>query len=139
MTRPSNREAVQAMFDRLRALDVEGFLDLFAQEGRQFLPYAPEGFPSGFFGRKDLERAYRQLFRDFREVDFPELTIEPMADPERFLALYASAILFADGRRYANRYVALFTVRQGRIHEWVEWFDPIALSRQLGNPFAKEI
>jgi len=135
MTSRSNREAVEAVFGRLAALDLDGFLELFAPDGRQLLPYAPAGFPDGFRGIAELDRAYRQLFRDYRQVRFPELSIEPMADPSRFLATYTTDILFADGRRYGNRYVATFTVRDGRIIEWVEWFDPITLQSQLGNPF----
>lgn len=61
-----------------------------------------------------------------------------MADPERFVATYSTDIRFDDGRRYANRYIATFTLSEGRILEWIEYFDPLTLQAELGNPFAKE-
>jgi len=134
----SNREVVGALFDRLIALDVDGFLELFAPDGQQLLPFAPAGFPDGFRGIDELSAAYRQLFRDYREVRFPELTFAAMADPERFLATYTTEIRFDGGRRYGNRYIATFVVKDGRIREWTEYFDPITLQSQLGNPFAQE-
>ena len=126
---------VQAIFERLSALDVDGFLALFADDGRQVLPYAPAGFPNGFDGKVTLDAAYRQLFGNYQSVEFVGLIIEDMADPSRFLAAYETDIRFRDGRRYSNSYISTFAVGTGGIVEWVEYFDPVRLAAQLGDVF----
>lgn len=136
--RNGNRQIVAALFERLTRLDIDGFLALFTEDGRQVMPYAPDGFPSEFNGLENLETIYRQLFGGYRRVNFPTLEIEDLVDPNRFLATYTTDIDLVDGRHYANRYIATFTLRDQRIAEWVEYFNPFVLQSSLGNPFEKQ-
>jgi ketosteroid isomerase-like protein len=55
-----------------------------------------------------------------------------MADPERFVVRYTGEIGLKAGGRYDNTYVGLFTVRDGRIDEFVEFFDPIVPQETFG-------
>jgi ketosteroid isomerase-like protein len=50
-------------------------------------------------------------------------------DPERVVAEYASDGTMVDGSRYQNRYLALGTVRNGKIQEWTEYLDPAPFER----------
>lgn len=138
MLRSQNCEIVAALFERLTQRDVDGFLALFTDDGRQVMPYSPGDFPKIFDGWYELEKAYRPLFANYADVRFGSLAIEEMANENRFLATYKTDILLTDGRRYGNNYIAIFSLRGGQIEEWIEYFNPIILQQQLGNPFEKQ-
>ncbi len=132
------RRLVASVFERIAALDPDGLVALFAPDGRQVMPFAPEGFPTVFEGRETLARQYRTLLNGYASVAFPDLAIHALDAPGRWLATYRTDIAFKDGRTYRNRYVALFTVAAGAVVEWAEYFDPVTLTRELGNPFADQ-
>jgi ketosteroid isomerase-like protein len=52
-------------------------------------------------------------------------------DPERIVAEYASDASLVDGSPYRNTYLALGTVRDGRIQHWTEFSDPAPLQQGL--------
>ena len=54
-------------------------------------------------------------------------------EASRFLVRYTGSIELKAGGRYDNTYVGLFTLRDGRIAEFVEYFDPIILQKAFGN------
>lgn len=50
-------------------------------------------------------------------------------DPERIVAEFASDASLVDGSPYRNTYVALATVRDGKIQHWTEFSDPAPIER----------
>jgi uncharacterized protein len=130
--REQNRLVVREFFTRLEAFDIEGFAALFAEDGRQLMPFSPDGFPRALEGRAAIFNQYRGMPENFTSMRFPGLIISDLVDPSRFVATYRGEIQLRAGGQYNNTYVAQFSIRDGKILELVEYFDPIVLQRAFG-------
>lgn len=130
--RARNRQVVEDFFAALEAMDLERFVGLWAEDGVQSMPFSPEGFPRRLEGREAVRNQYRSLPENYRSMRFPR-EILAMDDPARFVVRYTGEIELKDGGLYDNSYVGLFTVRDGQIAEFVEYFDPIILQRAFGD------
>jgi ketosteroid isomerase-like protein/pimeloyl-ACP methyl ester carboxylesterase len=131
--RERNRRVVRAFFERLEAFDVDGFAALFAENGRQVMPFSPGGFPRELAGRAAVFNQYRSMPQNFVSMKFPGLVIHDMLDPSRFFVTYRGEIRLRAGGAYNNTYAGLFEVRDGHIVEFVEYFDPIVLQQAFGG------
>jgi len=132
--RDRNRETVRAFFARLEALDTgDGFAALFTDDARQVMPFAPEGFPRLLDGRAAILAQYGGLPDAYTSMRFPDLVIHDMASPDEFFATYRGDIRQKSGAKYDNTYVGRFVLRDGRIAEFTEYFDPIVLARAFGG------
>jgi len=129
--RARNRQVVERFFQALEAKDLTAFLDVWAEDGVQVMPFAPKSFPSRLEGKAAIRNQYGSLPENYRYMRFPR-EITPMQDAERFVVRYTGQIGLAGGGRYDNTYVGLFTVRDGRVQEFVEFFDPIVLQTAFG-------
>lgn len=135
--RSADASAIAVRFlERLGAMDIEGAMACFAEEGRQELPFAPEGFPTTLDGIAALRRQYGGLPDAYRSMEFPVEAVRPLADPEWVLLEYQGKITLASGGRYDNRYAGLFHVVNGKIRLFREYFDPIVLARAFAAPDA---
>jgi ketosteroid isomerase-like protein len=56
-----------------------------------------------------------------------------MASPEEFFATYRGDITLESGGKYDNDYAGRFVVRDGRIAEFHECFNPIVLQQAFGR------
>jgi|GEM_PF-130427 len=131
--RAANRGVVRAFFAALeRRASGDELAALFAEDGRQVMPFAPEGFPRELVGRPAIARQYGGLPAAFTAMRFPDLEIRDLAEPDAFLATYRGDIALRGGGKYDNRYVGLFVIRDGRIAHFTEWFDPDVLQRAFG-------
>jgi ketosteroid isomerase-like protein len=124
---------VRAFFATLEALGSgEQVAALFAEDGRQVMPFAPEGFPRRLDGRAAIARQYAGLPAAYASMRFPGLAVRDLASPEEFLATYRGDIALRAGGKYDNTYAGHFVVRGGRIVEFTEYFDPAVLQRAFG-------
>ncbi len=131
--RERNRAVVHAFFARLEAFDIHGFAELFAETGRQVMPFSPEGFPRTLEGRAAVFNQYRSMPDNFASMRFPDLVVHDMVDPSRFFTTYRGEIRLKSGGSYNNTYAAVFVIRDGQIVEYHEYFDPIVLQRAFGD------
>jgi ketosteroid isomerase-like protein/fermentation-respiration switch protein FrsA (DUF1100 family) len=129
--RARNRLAVERFFHALELKDLTAFLDVWADDGVQIMPFAPKNFPARLEGKAAIREQYGSLPENYRYMRFPR-EITPMQDPARFVVRYTGQIGLANGGRYDNTYVGLFTVRNGQVQEFVEFFDPIVLQSAFG-------
>lgn len=130
--RERNRQVVEEFFAALEAMDVPRFLEVWAEDGVQEMPFSPPGFPRRLEGREAIGNQYRSLPENYRGMRFPR-EILAMEDPARFVVRYTGSIELKAGGRYDNRYVGLFTLRDGKVVEFVEYFDPIILRDAFGE------
>ncbi|AUX48800.1 uncharacterized protein SOCE26_103410 [Sorangium cellulosum] len=131
--RERNRAVVHAFFARLEAFDIQGFAALFAETGRQVMPFSPEGFPKALDGRAAIFNQYRSMPDNFASMRFPDLVAHDMVDPSRFFVTYRGEIRLKSGAAYNNTYAGMFVIRDGQIAEYHEYFDPIVLQRAFGD------
>ncbi|MFF0823135.1 nuclear transport factor 2 family protein [Micromonospora haikouensis] len=133
MSHPATDLFHQAM-DLLLAKDMAGFIALFADDAVLELPFAPAGQPDRVAGRAALHDyliGYPQLL-DVREIT--DVTVHETADPTVVVAEFtASGVVVATGRPYQLRYIAVLTIRDGRIVRYRDYWNPQAAQELLGE------
>lgn len=136
-TRPATP---RAMFERLLpmflAKDLEGFADLFAEDGVHELPFAPPGVPRHIRGRDNIRGYFRAItetplaHRELRSVTIYETT-----DPEVAIAEYdAHGEVTFSGQPYVIRYLQIMRLVNGQIASWCDYWNPAEAARLLGAP-----
>lgn len=130
--RQQNEQVVERFFQHLEALDIDAFMTLWAKDGQQIMPFAPEGFPDTLSGKEAIYRQYQSLPDNYRSMEFPR-EIMPMKDPNRFVVQYRGIIPLADNGEYNNDYIALFVLEDGKIKTYYEYFNPIILQETFGE------
>ena len=101
------------------------------------LPYAPLGFARRTEGLESVMAFLETIpaavvdgsenLHDFRIEAFA-------SDPNELLAEYKSDMrLLPAGRRYQNSYMTRFSMKEGKICRFQEYFDPICLVTALGG------
>ena len=130
---PEGRAVVEAFFQRLEAFDIAGVAALFDANGRQVMPYSPEGFPDELVGPEAVFNQSKGMPENYRAMRFTDRTIRALESPGEFFVTYRGEIELRNGGRYDNTYAALFRIEAGRIVEFVEYFDPIILKRAFGE------
>jgi ketosteroid isomerase-like protein len=129
--RARNVLAVRTFFRLQESMDFEHWLELWAQDAGQDIPYAPEGFPSRARGKASLDALYRPLFEGFAEIHIRDLRIDPLADPGRVLVRWHTHAPLKSGDVYENDLVAVFEFgADGRIAHLTEYFNPQKINIQ---------
>lgn len=129
--RARNVRAVQTFYRLQESMDFEHWLELWADDAGQDIPYAPPGFPSQARGKEALDALYRPLFEGFAEIRIQDLRIEPLADPGRLLVRWHTYGPLKNGDLYENDLVAVFEFgADGRIAHLTEYFNPLKINIQ---------
>lgn len=133
-----NRAVVESFFSRLEAMDIPGFVALWAEDGVQVMPFSPAGFPKELRGRAAILKQYGGLPANYTGMRFPGRVVHETADPEVFVVEYRGEITVkATGKLYNNDYVGIFHVKGGRLVRFVEYFNPIVLQESFGADLQK--
>jgi ketosteroid isomerase-like protein len=128
--RARNVAAVQTYFRLQQARDLDTWITLWAEDGAQSIPYAPEGFPKLVAGRHELEQIYRDLFAGYAALTIQDLRIDPLHDPKRVLARWHTRAELTAGGTYDNDLIGVFEFDDdGTLRLLTEYFDPTAFSR----------
>ena len=135
--RTANRAVVEAFFAALEAKDLDRFLAVWADTGRQVMPFAPAGFPQELVGKAAISQQYGSLPENYVSMQFPR-TIHDGANPEHFFVEYRGEIVVkATGKPYNNTYIGVFQVQNGQIVQFTEYFNPIVLNEAFGQDLQK--
>jgi ketosteroid isomerase-like protein len=127
-------EVVREFFAALETMDIERFLKIWDERGVQIMPFAPAGFPQRLEGRAAIRQQYEGLPKNFASMKFPDLQIYRTADPAVVWATWRGEIpIEATGKPYNNRYAGLFKLRDGRVIEFHEYFNPLILLEAFGD------
>jgi ketosteroid isomerase-like protein len=122
----SNADLARRLVASLRESGVDGVAGLLDEQVRMVLPFAPEGTPREVNGKAAVLEALRFVpthFARFRMIahecyecrDRGTVILECTS-----LGLYRSP----EAPAYQNRYVILFTFRNGLVTQWCEYFNP---------------
>jgi ketosteroid isomerase-like protein len=114
-------------------LDVEAVTALLADDFVLELPFRADGGPRRM--DSDQARAFiRAMPTLLAEMPFHDVVVHGALSSGEIVAEYRSDGVTRSGRPYQNRYVAFFTVLDGRIARWREFFDPTAVTSAFGRP-----
>lgn len=134
--RDRNLELVRAYTDALNSWDIEKMGQLSTDDVVFELPFRPPTFERETVGKA----AYMEVLAQARDhmIDGSEnlhdLVLDTLAgDPNTVIATYKSAMKLRSGVDYNNEYISRFTVRDGKIARFTEYYDSIILFRALGG------
>lgn len=123
--RARNVATVQTYFRLQQEKDLGAWIALWAEDGAQAIPYAPEGFPHLVDGRARLETIYRDLLAGYTALAIRELRIDALHDPTRVLARWHTHAGLVAGGTYDNDLIGLFEFDDnGALRLLTEYFDP---------------
>jgi ketosteroid isomerase-like protein len=131
--RDRNAATVREYFRLQGEPDLDAWIQLWAPDGRQLIPFAPYDFPKAIEGRQALDRVYRELYSGYRTIEI-DATVEPMLDPDTVLARWHTHAQLVSGGTYSNELIGVFVFgSDGQLCELTEYFDPIAFLNAIGK------
>jgi ketosteroid isomerase-like protein len=126
-----NKIVVDQFFVALETQQFELLKEIFAEDGRQLNPYAPEGFPKSFDGAEGIYKQYSGLTANFGQMKFPR-TIYATDDPDFIFVQYRGEIAIKAGGKYENDYLGTFKLKDGKIIEYTEYFNQVVMAKAFG-------
>lgn len=126
-----NKHVVERFYAAVEAQRFDVIRDVFAPTAQQLLPYAPAGFPTRLDGAEAIYKQFSGLTTYFNQFKFPRqvLTTE---DPNFIFVKFTGELTLKSGGQYANDYVGTFRLQNGKIVEYVEYFNPILMAKAFG-------
>jgi ketosteroid isomerase-like protein len=126
---------VHDLFALESAGDYAGMVALMADDIEFDLAYAPEGIRTPIHGRDAMAQLIDTIIAGTFETFTAEITDTYQgADPEVIVVEYRSdAVVKHNGKRYNNRYIAVFKIRDGKIVFWREYHNPDEANRALAR------
>jgi ketosteroid isomerase-like protein len=133
----STREVFEEVQRRLLALDIEGFVDLFAVDGAIERPFAAPGVPRRVQGREEIRasmmpRARYLVESGLRIERFDSLVVHETTDPEVVIAEFDQD-LAVGGSTHRLSLVQVVRVRDGEIVLFRDYVDPLASAAAVGG------
>lgn len=120
-----NVATVRTYFGLQQEMDLGTWIALWAEDGAQAIPYAPDGFPHLVEGRARLEGVYRDLLAGYANLEIRDLRIDALRDPARVLARWHTHADLVDGGTYDNDLIGVFEFDDdGALRLLTEYFDP---------------
>jgi ketosteroid isomerase-like protein len=128
---------IEEFLDALEAMCIERFLNVWHENGVQIMPYAPAGFPARLEGKEAIRGRYGILFEECNSMRIPDRVFHFTNEPNRVWVEFRGEIqIKATCKSFSNNYVCLFTVRDGKIIEYKEYFNPIIFLHAFSPPEA---
>ncbi|ONI84788.1 hypothetical protein ALI22I_30305 [Saccharothrix sp. ALI-22-I] len=132
MSAESNVATLRRYFELLGRKDIDGWLELWADDGVQFVPYAGEALPSEIRGKAELGRLYREILDSYANMRYTGVEIHAVHDAERVFARWHPVGVLKTGGEYENDSVGLFDFDdEGRIVRYTEWFNPLGFAESF--------
>jgi ketosteroid isomerase-like protein len=134
LIRTTNEQTVRDFLSLLSQKDLDTWLKLWTEDAVQDMPFSPPEFPSRLEGRKAIAKHYSSLPQAVGKMDFLDLKLYPLQDPDWILAEYRGEIeVLSTGRPYNNHYCGLFQLRNGKIALFREYYNPLTLREGFGD------
>ncbi|WP_432180516.1 nuclear transport factor 2 family protein [Streptomyces sp. NBC_00063] len=96
--------------------------------------WAPEGFPRRIDGVEAVMKFLAPLPESIVTEGLYDIRVETLhTDPGQVVAFYKSDMTMVQPVEYKNEYVTCFTIRDGKIVHFQEYYDPIPLVVAFGG------
>jgi len=129
-----NVQRVHAFLDRLEGNDIDAFMTLWADDGEQVMPYAPENYTRQLVGLDQIREQYEQLPELYDRQRYVDRRIRATRNPNVVHARFRGEIKLVDsGKNYNNEYVGIFEFNNdGKLVRYTEYFNPTVLLETFG-------
>jgi uncharacterized protein len=133
--RGRNLAIVGRYIDAINRWDFDAKRELLAVDAVFEMPFAPSGFERKIVGRDNIIAFVQTVPSIIDAENLHDVRIETYSsDPGEIVAEYKSdMVIKPTGAPYRNEYVSRFTVRDGKIKRFAEYYDPIRLVIALGG------
>jgi uncharacterized protein len=133
--REGNMDLVRRYIDAINAWDFDAKRQMLDPDMVFEMPYAPPGFENRIEGAENYLAFAKAAMDVVGDENLHDLQLETFAsDPGEVIVFYKSDMAFkTTGAEYRNDYVGRFTVRNGKITRFAEYYDPIRLVVALGG------
>ncbi|MYW47416.1 nuclear transport factor 2 family protein [Streptomyces sp. SID486] len=117
------RHGLRLLLDK----DVAAWAGLWSDDGVMEFPFAPPGWPARLEGREAVA-AYMRAYPDHIDLrDFPALRIHETTEPETIVVeMRATGRLVRTDGPFDMTYIAVVSVRDGRITAYRDYWNPLA-------------
>ncbi|MGW7573365.1 nuclear transport factor 2 family protein [Streptomyces sp. NPDC054765] len=125
------RHGLQLLLEK----DIPAWVDLWDEDGVLEFPFAPQGWPERLEGRQAIAD-YMRHYPDHIDVhDYPDVQIHQTTRPERVVVeMRGVGRLVETGSPFDMTYIAVVTVKDGRITYYRDYWNPLAV-QQPGADF----
>ncbi|MFE7773296.1 nuclear transport factor 2 family protein [Streptomyces sp. NPDC057445] len=115
--------------------NIPAWVDLWDEDGVLEFPFAPQGWPERLEGRQAIAD-YMRHYPDHVDVhDFPDVKIHRTTDSETIVVeMRGVGRLVVTDSPFDMTYIAVVTVKDGRIISYRDYWNPIAV-QQPGADF----
>lgn len=100
------------------------------------LPFAPPGVPNELRGIGPSIAALSPVWAGKISFNWFDVVIRRTEDPELVVTTARSEVALVSGQNYANSYVMLTRIRDGKVVEHVEYFNPLCVIEAFGKGIA---
>jgi ketosteroid isomerase-like protein len=126
------RHSLRLLLDK----NIPAWIDLWAEDGLMEFPFAPEGWPQRLEGRRAIADYMRHYPDHIDLYDFPDLRIHQTTDPQTIVVeMRGVGRLVETGAPFDMTYIAVVSVRDGRITSYRDYWNPLAV-QEPGTHFA---
>ncbi|GAA1244888.1 nuclear transport factor 2 family protein [Kitasatospora nipponensis] len=119
------RHGLQLLLDK----DIPAWVDLWDERGVLSFPFAPGGWPSRLEGKAAVGD-YMRHYPDHIDLhDFPDVKIHQTVDSETIVVeMRGVGLLVETGSPFDMAYIAVVTVKDGRITSYRDYWNPDAVA-----------
>jgi uncharacterized protein YndB with AHSA1/START domain/ketosteroid isomerase-like protein len=122
--RGSRIAPARGFFQAIRDKSVDAVDAVFTKDAVYRVPHAPHGFPRETAGRAAIHDMLAGAFAAFADTKVTDRCHAVIDDPNLVIAQWSVDNGLRAGGRYINDGVSFFRLRDGRIAEYVEYYDP---------------
>ena len=120
-------DVVRAALERVSKLDMDGAIELTAEDYALEVPFRSDGGPTRLEG--DKARSFmRFLPTVLARLDFYDVVVHGATPNGLIFAEYKSNGMTKEGRPYPNAYIAVFELVDHRITVWREYYNPVVIA-----------
>jgi ketosteroid isomerase-like protein len=133
--RRTNMAIVQEYLDAINIWDFDKKRELLAEDAVFEMPFTAPGFDTRLEGRDNILDFVRTVPSIIDAENLHDFELDTLhSDPGEVVATYKSdMVIKPTNLPYKNRYITRWTVRDGKIKYFAEYYDPIPLVVALGG------
>ena len=87
-------------------------------------PYIPAGLSGEIVGIENVLVTFREVWKDFKTFEWYDVTIRKVEGEGVYVSTGSSRATRASGKAYGNHYVLFTRLRDGKVVEHIEYFNP---------------
>jgi ketosteroid isomerase-like protein len=135
--RQTNMAIAERYLQAINDWDFDVKRELLAPDVVFEMRWAPDGFPRRIDGVAAVMEFLAPLPESIITEGLYDIRVETLhSDPGRVVTFYKSDMKMVQPVEYKNEYVTCFTIRDGKIVHFLEYFDPIPLVVAFGGSVA---